>query len=100
MARYVEAHGGQVVTSSPVTEILVDDNHARGVRLADGRRSPRDGRWSLRWSRDRPSSSLSGERKLAPDFIDMVRRFSFGQISVCRLQLALSEPPRFTTART
>ena len=26
----------------------------------------------------------------------MVQRFSFGKISICRLQLALSEPPRFT----
>ena len=58
-------------------------------------RSPRDGRWYPRWSPDRPSCELVGERKLAPDFIDMVRKFSFGQISVCRLQLALREPPRF-----
>ena len=58
-------------------------------------RSPRDGRWSLHSSRDRPSCELVGERKLASDFIDMVRKFSFGQISVCRLQLALREPPRF-----
>ncbi len=95
MARYVEAHGGQVLTGCPVAEILVDDNQARGVRLDDGRTLTARRAVVSALEPRQTFLRLVGERKLASDFIDMVRKFSFGQISVCRLQLALREPPRF-----
>ncbi len=37
LARFIEAHGGQVVRGARVSRILVADGAARGVRLADGR---------------------------------------------------------------
>jgi phytoene dehydrogenase-like protein len=95
MARYVEAHDGQVLTGCPVAEILVDDNQARGVRLDDGRTFTARRAVVSALEPRQTFLRLIGERKLAPDFLAMVRKFSFGQISVCRLQLALREPPRF-----
>ncbi len=95
MARYVDAHGGQVLTGCPVTEIPVDDHQARGVRLADGRTIAARRAVVSALDPRQTFLRLVGQDKLAPDFIDMVRKFSFGQISVCRLQLALREPPKF-----
>jgi phytoene dehydrogenase-like protein len=36
LARYVEAHGGHVLTGRQVTRIVVNDGRAAGVRTADG----------------------------------------------------------------
>jgi len=96
MARYVEARGGAVLTGCAVTEILVEDNRARGLRLADGRVI--EGRRAVVSALEPRQTFLDlvGADKLAPDFVHMVQRFSFGKISICRLQLALSEPPQFT----
>ena len=95
MARYVEARGGRVMTGCPIAEILVEGNQAKGVRLEDGR--------TLEASRAVVSAlepkqtflKFVGESKLAPDFAQMVKRFSFGKISICRMHLALNEAPRF-----
>ena len=38
LARCLRAHGGEVVTSAPVKEIIVEESAARGVVTADGRR--------------------------------------------------------------
>jgi phytoene dehydrogenase-like protein len=96
MARYVEAHGGAVLTGCAVSEIVVENNRARGLRLADGRVI--EGRRAVVSALEPRQTFLDlvGPHKLAPDFVHMVRRFSFGKISICRLQLALSEAPQFT----
>jgi phytoene dehydrogenase-like protein len=96
MARYIEAHGGQVVTGCAVERIVVEEGEARGVRLADGRVI--SGRRAIVSALEPRQTFLKlvGEQHLADDFAQMVRRFSFGRISICRLQLALSEAPRFT----
>jgi phytoene dehydrogenase-like protein len=95
MARYVEAHGGKVVTGCPVTEIIVEGNQARGLRLEDGRVI--EARRAVVSALDPKQTFLRcvGADKLAPDFVRMVERFSFGRISICRMHLALSESPRF-----
>ncbi|MEP7242816.1 MAG: NAD(P)/FAD-dependent oxidoreductase [Gammaproteobacteria bacterium] len=95
MARYVEAHAGKVMTGCPIAEIIVENNQARGVRLEDGRVI--EARRAVVSALEPKQTFLKfvGEQKLAPDFTQMVRRFSFGKISICRIHLALSEAPRF-----
>jgi phytoene dehydrogenase-like protein len=96
MARYVEAHGGQVLLGSPIDRIVLEGGRAAAVRTAAG---------ELITARRGIVSALEpkqtflkfvGREHLAPDFAGMVERFSFGKITACRLHLALSEPPKFT----
>jgi phytoene dehydrogenase-like protein len=96
MARYVEAHGGKVITSCPIDQIIVEENQARGVRLADGRVI--EARRAVVSALEPKQTFLNfvGTEKLAPDFAQMVQRYSFGRISICRIHLALEEQPQFT----
>ena len=95
MARYVEAHQGKVLTGSPIAEFIVQENQAKGVRLEDGRVI--EARRAVVSALEPKQTFLKfvGESKLQPDFAQMVKRFSFGRISICRLHLALHEAPRF-----
>jgi phytoene dehydrogenase-like protein len=36
LGRYIEAHGGTILTKKPVTELIIEGNHCAGVRCADG----------------------------------------------------------------
>ena len=95
MGRYLEAHGGAVLTGAPVRAFLVEGGTAKGVVLEDGR--------TLRARRAVVSAldprqtflKLAPEGSLPADFLELVRGYSFGRISICRIHLALSEPPRF-----
>ena len=97
MARYVEAHGGQVLTGCAVTEILVEDNQ-RAWRAS--RRWPRDqrdaGRWSRRSSRRQTFLELVGARQARA----RLRRTWSGSSRSARSASAgcssrFSEPPQF-----
>jgi len=96
MARYVEAHGGRILTSAPVRQFLIEAGVAKGLVLEDGR--------TLRARRAVVSAldpkqsflKLTEPRELKPDFLELVNGYSFGKISICRLHLALTEAPRFT----
>lgn len=95
MARYVEARGGKVLVNSPVARFLVDDGRARGVQLESGECI--EARRAVVSALEPKQTFLKfvGEDRLPPDFVQMVRRFSFGRISICRIHLALREAPRF-----
>ncbi|ABQ68059.1 FAD dependent oxidoreductase [Rhizorhabdus wittichii RW1] len=95
MARYVEAHGGKVLTNASVSEIIVENGRAAGLRLEDGRTVR--GRRATVSALDPKQTFLRllGEDRLNPDFAAMVKGYSFGKISICRAQLALAEEPRF-----
>lgn len=96
MAKYIEARRGRVLTSAPIAAFIVDDGVALGVRLEDGREvrarravvSALDPRQSF--------LKLTPRESLREDFLEQVERFSFGRTSICRIHLALTEPPRFT----
>jgi phytoene dehydrogenase-like protein len=96
MARYVEANRGQVLTNAPIAGFIVEDNECKGVHLEDGR--VLTARRAVVSALEPKQTFLKfvGERKLTPDFAQMVKRFSFGRISICRVHLALSEAPKFT----
>jgi phytoene dehydrogenase-like protein len=36
LGRYIEAHGGVILTNKPVTELIIEANRCAGVRCADG----------------------------------------------------------------
>ena len=95
MARYVESKGGRVMTGSPIAEILVSDGRATGLKLVSG--EVIEARRAVVSALEPKQTFLKfvGREKLAADFVRMVERFSFGKITICRVHLALSEPPRF-----
>ena len=96
MARYIEANGGRVITGASVEEIIIENGEARGLKLAGG--AVLRARKAVVTALEPKQSFLKliGEEKLAPDFASAVKRFSFGKVTICRMHLALSEPPDFT----
>jgi phytoene dehydrogenase-like protein len=96
MVRYLEAHKGAVITGAPVRSFLIENGEARGLVLEDGR--------EIRASRAVVSAlepkqtfrKLIAREHLSDEFVEMVDAYSFGKTSICRIHLALSEPPQFT----
>ena len=95
MAAFLEGHGSRVMTSSPVEQIVVEQGRACGARLESGE--------TLRARRAVVSAleprqtflRMLDDDLLEDGFLDMVRGYSFGRITVCRVHLALKEAPRF-----
>ncbi|HTT41714.1 MAG TPA: NAD(P)/FAD-dependent oxidoreductase [Steroidobacteraceae bacterium] len=96
MGRYIEARGGAVLTGAPVRAFLIEGGVARGLVLEDGRTVR--ARHAVVSALDPRQTflRLTPQGTLAPDFLELVRGYSFGRISICRIHLALSEPPRFS----
>ncbi len=95
MARYIEEKGGKVMTNASINKFIIEDERATGVALEDG---------TIIKAKRAVVSSLEpkqmfhkfiGEEYLEPEFNNMVENFSFGKVSICRVQLALSEAPDF-----
>ncbi len=96
MARFVEAHGGQVITGATVKEFIVQNGEARGLVLEDGRTLHAKKAVVSALEPKQTFRKLTPPGQLEDDFLDMVDNYSFGRISICRIHLALSEPPAFT----
>src|SRR3990167_1413972 len=95
MARYIEANGCRILTNATVEKITIENHEARGLKLADG--VVIRARKAVVTSLEPKQSFLKlvGEELLTPDFAGAVKRFSFGKVTICRMHLALSEPPDF-----
>ena len=95
MVRYLKDNGSDVMTGVTVDKFIVENDEIRGLRLEDGTQ--------LRAKRAVVSAldpkqsflKLTDEEHLQEDFLQMVRRYSFGKVSIARMHLALTEPPAF-----
>ncbi len=96
MQSYIESRGGTVLTNASVRTFVVEDRAARGLTLEDGRTIL--ARRAVVSALDPKQSflKLTPRQALSDEFVEQVERFSFGKTSLCRLHLALTEPPRFT----
>ena len=96
LARYVEAHGGKVVTDAPVDKFIVHNNEAKGLKLEDG--SEILASMATVTSLDPRQSFLRlvDDGILHNDFISLINGFSFGSIGVFRVHYAINEAPRFS----
>ena len=96
MVRYIEGHGGQVLTGVRVKKFIIEGGEARGAELADGRviRARRAVVSSL--EPKQTFKKLTPREHLTDDFMELVDGYRFGRTSICRIHLALTEPPRFT----
>ena len=87
--------GGQIRAFHHVEKILVEDGHAVGVRLRDGRE------WKARLgviSGVDPYSTfidMVGEDKLAKEFVEKVKAIQLDEFSTFQVHLALKTPVRY-----
>jgi phytoene dehydrogenase-like protein len=95
LARIIEENGGAILTSEPVTRIVVEDGRATGVVTADG----------SRYSASRAVVStvhiahlpgIVGEENLTPEYRAGIARWKPG-VTMFAAHYALSEAPRFRT---
>lgn len=96
MGRYLEAHGGRIITNAPIRAFLIEQGVAQGVVLEDGQTIR--ARRAVVSALDPKQSflKLTPRAQLTPEFLELVEGYSFGRISICRIHLALTEAPRFT----
>ncbi|NBC18468.1 MAG: NAD(P)-binding protein [Bacteroidetes bacterium] len=90
LKQHIEAHGGDVFVDAPVTEILMENGEAVGVRVDD---EPITARATLAGTHVKESLGRLLPERYRPDFIDNLRLGNgFGAI----LRLALDRPVRYT----
>ncbi len=95
MQRYIEAVGGAVMTGATVRRFLVEDDACIGFRLEDG--TEITARHGVISALDPWQTYLHGfdEGVLPADFLQTVRRFKFGDVTIARVHYALNEAPKF-----
>lgn len=95
LARYVEAHGGTVLTNSPVTGFIVDRGEAKGLRLANGVEVRARKGVVTALEPKQTFLNLMDQSALEQDFVQMVRNFTFGEVASFRVHFALNEAPQY-----
>ncbi|MFA5633110.1 MAG: NAD(P)/FAD-dependent oxidoreductase [Porticoccaceae bacterium] len=92
LVRCIEHHGGEVLTNSQVTKVLVSGGRANGVKLADGREiAAREAvigsihPWDI-------GKVIEG---VDPDIVDAASKVTLGSYGAINQQIALSEAPRW-----
>lgn len=88
LARYIEAHGGSIMTNARVTKILIENNKAIGVSLANGKNIL--ARKLVASSTD-PSTmvlKLVGEDHVDSYIVDSMKKYEWGD-SIFGIYLAL-----------
>jgi phytoene dehydrogenase-like protein len=96
MQRYIEAEGGTVLTGATVDEFLVRGKECIGIRLADGREIEAGNAVITALDPQQTFLRCMDEQHLDSAFLDMVRNFSFGDVTIARVHYALNEAPEFT----
>jgi len=95
LARYIEAHGGRVLTDAPVSKFIVDRGAARGITLADGTEIAARRATVTAIEPQQTFLRLVDPEALDEAFLRMVRNFTFGDIASFRVHFAIHEPPSY-----
>ena len=95
LKRYIEAHGGTVLTSAPVSKFIVHKGEARGIQLEGG--SEVRARRGVVTALEPKQTFLRmvDEGALEQDFLRMVRNFTFGEVASFRVHFALEQAPQY-----
>ena len=95
LQRYIEANGGVVLTGATVRKFIVENDECIGIRLEDG--SEISAGQAVVSELDPYQTYLHGfdEGVLTQDFLELVRNFRFGDVTIARVHYALNEAPRF-----
>jgi phytoene dehydrogenase-like protein len=95
LARIIEESGGQVLTSTPVTRIVVEGGRATGVETADGT-SYAASKAVVSTLHIAQLPSVVGEQNLTVDYRAGIERWK-PSLAMFAAHYALSEAPRFRT---
>lgn len=95
MQRYVESMGSRVMTNATVDEFLVRGGECAGIRLHDGTEITAGKAVITSLDPQQTFLRCMDESALDPSFLNMVKHFSFGDVTICRVHYALHEPPAF-----
>jgi len=95
MQKYLLAKGGSVMTRATVSRFIVSDGTCVGVRLQDGTEITASR--GVVSALDPVQTFLKGfeDGVLPGDFVDMVKNYSFSNVTMTRVHYALNEPPKF-----
>ena len=95
MQRYINANGGKVMTGATVDRFIIEKGECKGVQLAEGTiiRAKRATVTAL----DPQQTFLDCMRESEVDvrIRDIVKNFSFGNVTIVRAHYALHESPEF-----
>lgn len=95
MQRYIEASGGTVLTGATVDRFVVKERRCVGIRLADGREIEAARAVVTALEPRQTFLRCMDAGVLDESFLRMVRHYSFGRVTICRVHYALAEAPKF-----
>jgi phytoene dehydrogenase-like protein len=95
MQRYIEAQRGTVLTNATVDKFIVRNGTCRGIRLHDGREIEASRAVVSELDPKQTFLRCMDEGVLDESFLRLVRNFSFGKVTICRVHYAMHEPPVF-----
>jgi phytoene dehydrogenase-like protein len=102
LVKCIAAHGGQIWTTSPVEQILVEDGRACGIRLAEDSLLPgeeiRAGVVISNLTLAPTFLDLVGEDVIGVDWSRLVKRFNYDDPQLLAIFYALSGDPVFASA--
>lgn len=98
LRRAVEAHGGIVRTGADVKRVLLRDNRAIGIEMADGTRIEAGKAVVTNVEPQKTFLRMVGEEFLPATFATRVKNYHSRGRSLFVLHLALSEPPQYRAA--
>ena len=95
MKSYIEASGGTVMTGATVRKFIVENDECIGFRLEDG--TEITARQGVVSELDPYQTFLHGfdDGVLPEEFLSLVHRFDFGDVTIARVHYALHEAPNF-----
>jgi phytoene dehydrogenase-like protein len=96
LARYIEAHGGVILTSKPITGMIVENGRCNGVECADGS-SYRAEKAVLSTIHIKHLVNMVPQDLLGKDFVDGVNTWQAG-ITLFVTHYATTEPPKYPVA--
>jgi phytoene dehydrogenase-like protein len=98
MARFLEAHGGEVRVNATVRQVEMRDGRATAVVLDDATRIPVEGVLVSNLDPKHTFLELVGEQDLPADFAPLVKRWRYDVMSMFCVYLALARPVRWRAA--
>ncbi|MFM8319771.1 MAG: phytoene desaturase family protein [Chloroflexota bacterium] len=95
LARYIEAHGGKVMTGATVAQFIISNNECKGIRLEDGQEYSASKAVVSSLDIKQTFLRLVDHTLLPARFVRGVENFSFGKVTIVRAHYALDQAPQF-----
>jgi phytoene dehydrogenase-like protein len=98
LSQLINDRGGEIITQTPVEQILVENGRAIGVRTAKGKKYHAKQAVVASTTPDQLYLSLLADTDISPPLRAQARQYRYGRGCV-QIHLALSEPPNWPDKR-